>query len=57
MALLARLSEQKIFSEDWGEFRRAGNSVKSLFLSENQQEKVLFYQKASTLKIQTWFPG
>jgi hypothetical protein len=28
-----------------------------LFLSKNQQEKALFYQKASTLKIQTWFPA
>jgi hypothetical protein len=45
-------------------FKRTGESFeereiqsKVLFLSENQQEKALFYQKASTLKIQTWFPG
>jgi hypothetical protein len=46
MALLASSASNKL--KGLGKFRGAGNSVKSLFLSENQQEKALFYQQAST---------
>ena len=50
MALLARLSEQLInFQKDREELRGAGNLVKSLFLSENRQEKV-FLSKGFNFK-------